>query len=41
MKAIEEQIFERANRPVKKINKKNIETQKVKYDLSMIGDEDE
>ena len=41
MKAIEEQIFERSHRTVKKINKQNIKPQKAKYDLSKIGDEDE
>ena len=41
MKAIEEQIFERSHRPVKKITKPTIQKPKIKYNLDDIGAEDD
>jgi hypothetical protein len=41
LKAIEEQIFERSHRPVKKITKPTTTKPKVKYNLDDIGAEDD
>lgn len=41
MKAIEQQIFERSNRTVKKIKRDTAKTAKIKYDINSIGEDED